>query len=132
VSQADVDVVRGCIEAWQRGDFAESMSYWAEESVWQAAGVDGTIYRGHAGVDRAMEEWTGAFSGYWLATDDLIDAGDGRVVMLWREGGQGRASGVPVEEQGSTIFTIRDGKIGYARFYDTKEEALEICGLSPR
>jgi ketosteroid isomerase-like protein len=132
VSQEDVDVVRSCIEAWRLSDYEESLSYWAEDGIWQSAGVDGTTYRGHAGVTRAMEEWTGAFSDYWLESDDLIDAGDGRVVMLWREGGRGRTSGVPVEEQGSTVFTIENGKIAYAHFYDSKAEALEVCGLSPR
>jgi ketosteroid isomerase-like protein len=130
VSKADVDVVRGCLEAWQRGDFEESLSYWAEDSIWQSAGVDGTAYHGRQGVERAMEEWTGAFSGYWLESEDLIDAGDGRVVMLWREGGRGRTSGVPVEEAGATVFTIGDGRISHAQFFDSQGEALAVCGLS--
>lgn len=130
VSKANVDVVRGCIDAWRRGDFEESLAYWAEDAVWQSAGVDGTAYRGHEGVNRAVEEWVGAFTGYWLESDDYIDAGE-RVIFLWREGGRGRTSGVPVEEEGATVFTIEDGRIAHAHFYDSKAEALEVCGLSP-
>jgi ketosteroid isomerase-like protein len=129
VSAQNVKVVADCIEAWQRGDFETSLSYWSEDAVWQSAGVEGTAYRGRAGVERAMEEWTGAFTGYWLQGDELIDAGD-RVVLLWREGGRGRTSGVPVEEEGGTVFTIEDGRIVHAQFYDHRADALAACGLS--
>lgn len=130
MSSEDVTVVRDCFEAWRRGDFELSLSYWAEDAVWQSAGVEATAYHGRSGVDRAMVEWTGAFEDYWVEADDLIDADGGRVVMLWREGGRGKASGVPVEEEGGTVFTLADGKITHARFYDSSAEALAVCGLS--
>ena len=129
MSKENVEVVRGCLDAWSRGDFEKSLSYGAEDAVWQSQGVDGTVYHGPAGVNRAMEEWVGTFSEYWVESDELIDAGD-RVVFLFREGGRGKTSGVPVEEDGAAVFTIEHGRIARVQFYDDPAEALEVCGLS--
>ena len=124
-----MDVVRACFEAWKAGDFERSLSYYADDAVWQTGSVDSAVHCGPGGVARAVEEWVGAFSGYWLEADELIDAGDS-VVVLGREGGVGKASGVPVEEKWALVFTVEEGLIVRARGYTDHAEALADAGLS--
>ena len=126
----DVEVVRACLEARERGDFETSLSFYTEDAEWQFdQAVDTRIYRGPDGVARAMEQWVGAFRDYWLEHDQLIDAGGGKVVLLWRQGGEGKTSGVQVEDEGATVFTVEAGRIAGARFYLDRAEALEAVGL---
>jgi ketosteroid isomerase-like protein len=129
VSTANVDVVRASFEAWKQGDFERSLSHYAEDATWQTGAVDDLVRCGRGGVARAVEEWVGTFTGYWLEADELIDAGD-RVVALGREGGAGRASGVPVEEKWALVFRLDSGRIVEARGYTDHAEALADAGLS--
>jgi ketosteroid isomerase-like protein len=128
VSRENVEIVRACFEAWRAGDFERSLSYYAEDTVWQTGSVDSAVYRGRAGVARAMKEWVGTFTDYWAEVEDLIDAGD-VVVLLFREGGTGRTSGVRVEEEGALVFTLRDGQIVSGCGYTDRAEGLRAAGL---
>jgi uncharacterized protein len=129
MSQENVKVIRDALEAWARGDFDAALSFYADDVVFYSAGPDAHTYRGHSGVARLLEEWIGAFTDYWLETDDLLDAGD-QVLQLFRQGGRGKSSGVPVETEGAIIYTIRDRKIVEGRVHVDQAEAVEATGLS--
>lgn len=126
-----MDVVRASFEAWKQGDFEKSLSYYDDDATWQTGSVDSAVHCGPSGVARAVEEWVGAFAGYWLEADELIDAGD-RVVLLVREGGVGKASGVPVEEEAAMVFTVTDGLITRAWGYTDRAAAFADAGIEAR
>jgi ketosteroid isomerase-like protein len=128
VPERPLDIVRACLEAWRAGDFERALSYYAADVVWQTGGVDSTVFHGREGVARGAEEWIGAFTGYWLEADDLIEAGD-CVVLLFREGGAGKASGVQVEEEGALLFRVRGGLIVSAQGFTDRAEGLRAAGL---
>ena len=130
MSRENVQIVCACFNAWREGDFESALSYYADEAAWQTGSVDSTVYRGRDGIAHAVEEWTGAFSDYWLEPEDLIDAGD-RVVFLFREGGVGRTSGVRVEEEGALVFTLADGRIVSAQGFTDRADGLRAAGLDP-
>ena len=131
MADSPADVVRACIEAWLAGDFERSLSYYAEDAVWQTGGADATVRRGPGGVTRGMEEWVGAFSDYWLEVDELIEAGD-RVLMLGHEGGVGKASGVRVSEEAAMLFTVEDGLITSACGFAEHAAGFAAAGIEPR
>jgi ketosteroid isomerase-like protein len=122
------DVVRASLEAWRSGDFERSLSYYAEDVTWQTGGLDSTVLQGREGVARGVKDWIGAFSGYWLEADELIERGD-CVLLLLREGGTGKASGVEVEEEGALLFRVRDGLIVRAQGFTDRAEALRVADL---
>ncbi|MEK6252213.1 MAG: ester cyclase [Actinomycetota bacterium] len=72
--------------------------------------------------------WVEEFNDYWFEGEELIDAGD-KVVLFWRQGGEGKASGIRVEGEGGTVFSLEDGRISRARVYLDRAEALEAAGL---
>jgi ketosteroid isomerase-like protein len=126
MSQEDVEVVRASMDAFQRGDAETALSYYSEDVVFHPL-VAGP-YQGRAGVAEQMRVWMEEFNDFWFESEEVIDAGD-KVVLLWRQGGEGKASGVRVEQDGATVFSLRDGLISRAWVHLDREEALEAAGL---
>ena len=127
MSQKNVEIVRACINALQKGDAETALSSFSGEVIFEPL-VAGPYY-GHAGVVEQWSVFIGEFDDYWFAGEELIDAGD-RVVLLWRHGGVGKASGIPVEDTGATVFGLKDGQIAHARVYADRAEALQAAGLT--
>jgi ketosteroid isomerase-like protein len=126
MSQENVEVVRASMDAFLAGEFERALTYYSEEVVFQP--LVGGPYHGRPGVAQQMLTWVDEFNDYWFEAEELIDAGD-QVVLLWRDGGEGKSSGVRVEQEAATIFSIEDGCISQARVYVDRAEALEAVGL---
>jgi ketosteroid isomerase-like protein len=131
MSEGNVAIVQACMQAWQDGDFERSLSYFADDATWETGAVDTRVYCGPAGVARAVEEWIGAFDDYWLEGEGLIDLPGDRVLFMVREGGTGKTSGVPVEEEAALVFTLASGRIAAVRGYTDRSEAYADAGLPP-
>ena len=61
---------------------------------------------------------------------EIIDAPDGRVLLLTRQSGRGRESGVPIVIHFFQLWTIRDGKVRRIEYFRHRADALEAAGLS--
>jgi ketosteroid isomerase-like protein len=129
MSLENVAVVRACLEAAQRGEVETALAYYSEDVVWFNRPPDAGPYHGREGVVVAIAGFAEHFDDYWFEVERLIDAGDA-VVLLWRQGGKGRASGAPITEAGGTVFDLEGGSIRRARVYSDRADALEAVGLS--
>jgi ketosteroid isomerase-like protein len=116
----------------ERGDFvagfdAELLS---EDLEWVAdPGVGLGTYRGREGFIEFMRAWTGEFENWSVELDQVVDAGDDRVVAIYRQTAIGKGSGVPVMDQGS-INELQGGRVIRIRPYPSPADALEAAGLS--
>jgi len=54
----------------------------------------------------------------------------GMPVIVYRQGGTGRGSGVKTERDFFAIYDIRESKVVRYRMYESREEALEAAELS--
>jgi ketosteroid isomerase-like protein len=61
---------------------------------------------------------------------ETIDVPDGRVLLLTRQGGRGRESGVPIVIHFFQLWTIRDGRVRRIEYFRHRADALEAAGLS--
>jgi ketosteroid isomerase-like protein len=52
------------------------------------------------------------------------------VIVVQRQFGTGRESGVPVEFFNAGVYTLRGGKIIRVEYFETRADALEAAGLS--
>jgi ketosteroid isomerase-like protein len=59
----------------------------------------------------------------------LIDAGD-EVVVIGREVGRGKGSGITLDQRVGLIHTLRDGLIKRTKVFRDPADALEAAGLS--
>jgi ketosteroid isomerase-like protein len=129
MSGENVDLVRRCVTARDRGDYSAARDLVDPEVVVDlSVRPDGRVYNGRLEAARALEAWVDLWDEYRYVPEQFLDAGD-RVVVLFRESGRGRESGVPSEMLGATVWTIRDGKVVHTKVYADREQALEDVGL---
>jgi ketosteroid isomerase-like protein len=130
MSQENVEIVRRCCEAFDRGDYESALEALAPEVEYDLSHFpDGGVYRGHEGVREAFRIWMGTWEDYRQERDEPIDAGD-QVILPTREYGRGKGSGVALERPTFGVWTMRNGKATRIRFYSTMPEALEATGLA--
>jgi ketosteroid isomerase-like protein len=129
--RGDAEVVHAVVEAFREHDIPRLRSLFHDDSEFHSVitGAGGNVYRGLEEIEGYMRDVEDAFEG-WHSEDELcIDAGDGRVALLYRVVGRGKGSGVPVDQPISILWTVRDGKIARAQGYRDPEEALVALGL---
>ena len=119
-------IVRAMLEDYLRGDVDASLAHFHEEVEWRDQ--FGT-YQGRQGVAESVTRWAGTWESLEMEITEMIEAGD-HVVVMMRQTGRGRGSGVPVEGITAWLYTVRDGKIASARVYPVAADALRDAGLS--
>jgi ketosteroid isomerase-like protein len=132
MSQENVDLVRGALEAFPRGDVDEMLSYLDPELEWHSAivgGAEGNVYRGHEGFRRWYADSFESFEELTNEWSEFRDLGD-RVLALGRVKARGRESGVEVDSPMGWVFTVRRGMAVKAEGFLSREEALEAAGLT--
>jgi ketosteroid isomerase-like protein len=132
MSQESVEVVIDTAAAFNRGDDAW-LEYWADDIDYRAvegAPDDPGPIHGKAGMRAYLEDWIDTFDQFKVEPLEVIDAGQGQVVAVFRNSGRAKLSGVEADLTFAVVYTVRDGKIVRGREYMTREKALEAAGLS--
>jgi ketosteroid isomerase-like protein len=88
------------------------------------------IYRGHAEAASLWRIWLEAWEEWRTDITEAIEMDHETVVVVTHVRARGRGSGITVEADGAGVWRIRDGKIAYAKLYQSKAEAL--AAVSPR
>jgi ketosteroid isomerase-like protein len=128
MSQENVEIVRRMHDAWAQGDRDAARAAYDENVVFIFRAVDAPVSHGVAAMERALERWRRTWDEYSVEIDELIDAGD-HVVVVTRQHGRGKGSGVEVEHTSVIVYTLLGSKIVRGESFDTKEQALEAAGL---
>jgi ketosteroid isomerase-like protein len=131
VSAENVEIVRRAYEAASRGDWDAAFESFDAEVEWEETpglGPDASAYRGIEQVQAAIQSWVGMWNDYEIQVHDYVDAGD-QVLLLARESGHGRASGVSAERELGEVFTLRDRTVVRVCLYGSWREAREAAGL---
>jgi ketosteroid isomerase-like protein len=135
MSQENVEVVRRASEQWQRGGAtadAIPVELYAEDVEWdQSAYPLADMPDRGAGRDDLLDHAARFLSGwtnYQAEAREFIDAGEHVVVVVHEEGSIGD-SGVFVERDLVTVWTLRDGLAVKYRTFEAREQALEAVGL---
>ena len=86
----------------------------------------------YRGVDEFLElqdAWMEVWGDLRLALDDVVDAGDSRVVVLFRQSGTAAASGVALEEPMAMINEFAGGRLVGQTYWRDQEAALRSAGV---
>ena len=132
MSQENVQIVEGFMSLFEAGDRTEWRNCFDPNVVWDTSASQmpaAGIYHGHEGVERFFREWLGAWSDYEVETREYIDAGDS-VVIVFRQSGMGRGSGVRTERDFFGVYDLSDSKVVRYRQYESRDEALEAAGAA--
>jgi len=131
MSQENVAIVKEFTRLFEKGDREEWREYFDPDVVWDtsASGLPSAgVFEGHQGVERFFRDWLGTWRDYDIATREYLDAGDS-VVVVFRQRGTGRESGVEIEGDFFGVYDLRESKVMRYRLYESREAALEAAGL---
>ncbi len=148
VSRADVELVRGVLRPFEQGDIAP---IFREDAIWAAAraaladlftadfecdfvrdDVGRATFSGIDGLRTAWLDWLSPWESYEPVVEDVVDADEGRVLVLTRDRACPRGARADVQFVGAPVWTVRDGRIGRVEFYWNRAEGLAAAGLSPQ
>jgi ketosteroid isomerase-like protein len=132
VSRENLEIVIRALEATNRGDIDQAISYLDEDYELHSAiigGAAGAIYRGHDGARRWFADTHETFDELTTDPSGFRDLGD-RVLMFGQIHARGRESGLELDSPTGWVFTLRDGKIVKAEGFLSRAEALHTAGLS--
>jgi ketosteroid isomerase-like protein len=127
--QSDVELVRGIIQALNRGDVDGMLARMHPDFEWRPleASPVARVYRGREEVRRYVEDWLNTFETLWLDLEDPTEVAD-RVVAVVRSRGRGRASGVELETRFCQVWSLRHGRAVAMEEYATREQGLATLG----
>jgi ketosteroid isomerase-like protein len=131
MSEANVELVRRGFEHFVAAGEPAWGTLHEQVEVHDHDIMDGREYRGRADVERWLfEDWANAWSEYSAQPEEFIDAGDDRVIVVFRINATGRASGVRLERQDAMVQVVRDLKVVRIDYFNSKQQALEAVGLA--
>ena len=131
---SNLELVRSIYGAWERGDY--SSADWAHPEI-EFVFADGPSpgsWKGLAGLADGTRDFIGAWEGFRIEAEDFRELDDGRVLVLVRYGGRGKASGLEIEQtqaKGADVYELREGKVARRATYFDRERALADVGLAP-
>jgi ketosteroid isomerase-like protein len=131
MSQENVEIVRGILEADQRRDMEAVHAAYAPDVEWEdnaALWGDWGTACGPEGIQAAWHRWYEAFEDVRFEWDEVTDVGD-EVVVTYRVHAQGRGSGAAVDQAITLVWTLRAGKAVRIRAYADRADALNAVGL---
>jgi ketosteroid isomerase-like protein len=136
MSEENVTIVKRAFEAFGEGMERGDPGAWfdsdevADDLEWIVPGVGLGTYRGREEFVEFMRVWTDDFEDWAIDMEQVIDAGNDRVVTVFRQTATGVGSGVPVELVQGAVNELEGGRVIRIRHYVTPAEALEAAGLS--
>jgi ketosteroid isomerase-like protein len=128
MSQENLEIVRRAFEATNRGQGpAVLLEFYDADVELDARGTDlgqlvgGDVYRGHEGVRHFFRRYYEAWEHVDYEIEELLDAGE-HVVAVVNNRCRGRGSGITLEWQAPSMWTIRGGKIIRLVFFMSRDE----------
>ena len=117
------------MEAYLSGDNETALAAYDPQVEFDASlRPEGHVYRGREGVAEAMRVWSGTWEDWNVEMEEIIDAGD-HVLLIARESGRGKGSGIEIDQRIFAVFTLRGGRIVRWKGFIDRNEALEAAGL---
>jgi ketosteroid isomerase-like protein len=125
------EIVRLSYDAFRRGDVETALAPIGGAFVLEdTSRVDAkSAYVGRVGFMEWLGEWLTAFEDSQFVVDRVLDRGT-EVLVLGRDGGCAKVSGVPVENHFGHLWSFRDGEATRMLYFNDWSKALEAAGLS--
>jgi ketosteroid isomerase-like protein len=88
------------------------------------------IYRGRQARVNAERKWRADWAEFRYEPEELIDLGNGRVLMVGRMRGSGLSSKAAFDSDWAVLLTVSAGLVIREQVFFDRVEALEAAGLS--
>jgi ketosteroid isomerase-like protein len=131
MSEENVEIVRGILDEWGRGNFRAGTERFDPYStlVLRAEFPEAGGYHGPEEIRAYMQRFLGAWEKVAIKGEEFIDAGDSVVVGV-HQVATGKGSGAPVDMRYFQVWSLRGGVVLRMESIFERSEALEADGLS--
>jgi uncharacterized protein len=111
MGEADVEALRRGYAALNRGDLSVVLELLDPHIQWHepAPSPEAGAHRGRDGFERFLSGWLESFEDFCVEPERVVERGDELVVVL-RQTGTGRSSGLRVDARLAHVWTVADGK----------------------
>jgi ketosteroid isomerase-like protein len=132
MSAEEVELIRRWTDAFNRRDFdtmLDSLDPEVELHEWPTA-PGAETYRGPEGALRAIDKWFDVWEWMRVEIEDIVEAGNDRVLVTLHQRAKGKGSTIEVEIKSFNVYTFRDGRLFRIELFTELEPALESAGLA--
>jgi uncharacterized protein len=111
VAQANVETLRRGYEALNSGDLSHVHALLDPDIVWQEdqPSPEAGIHQGRETFERFLRSWLESFDDFRVEPEEIREDGDQLVVVV-RQTGRGRTSGVEIAARLVHVWTVKDGR----------------------
>jgi uncharacterized protein len=129
VNGGKIELLQRHYEARAKGDWDTVLAVYAPDTVWDDRRLrpEGAIHRGRDAMAAEMAMWFGTWDDYSWTVEEMIEAGD-RVLVVGRERGVGKVSGIKIDHRVGMVITFRDGLLVETKVYGDPAEARAPLG----
>jgi ketosteroid isomerase-like protein len=128
----NLDLVRSVLASWERGDMmADEWAEWAHPDI-EFVTVGGPEPSSHTGLADAaprIESFLSLWEDYRVEAEEYRELDRERILVLTRQSGRGKSSGIEIRQLRASLFYVRDGKIARRVNYWDRDRALADLGL---
>ena len=132
-SKANLENIRQAVETFNRGDADAFVALATPDVEWEDAMFwsEGTkVFHGR----EELRDWFAQVREPWetirIAAEEILDAGDDRLVVELKVTGVGSGSGAETQLQVWMVYWYVEGLAAKRRVFRERTEALEAAGLS--
>jgi ketosteroid isomerase-like protein len=139
----NVERVRKLYAEWAQGNFGTTRDYFDPEVefqwIWPSGQQWTALAQGiadHEGRVQGLEQlyavfvdWLKTWERFTVHAEEFIEVDD-QVLVLYRRQARMRGTDSTIEQEGATLWTLRDGKLVHGLDFGDRAEALEAAGLS--
>ena len=126
MSRDNLELAERAFSAFNRGEIPRVLDMLSPDVEIYASPelANAGSYRGHDGFLAWLERWLDAWESFRVEVDDYIAEGDDVIVVI-RQYGRGKGSGLEVQMDAAFMLTVRDGKAVRLHLYPDKAKALQ-------
>ena len=132
MASANLELVRSIYAAWGSGDFGSNEWADAEIEFAFAGGPETKSWTGLAGMAEGYRDWLRAWKNFRAEPEEYRVIDDERILVLVRNSGQGRVSGLDIDQRSvANLFHLRGGKVTRLVVYLDRKLAFADLDLAP-
>ena len=130
MSEENIEIVRRVYESWAKGDFSNAEAYDPNVEFEMPDWPEGASARGLEEMSRTWFQALNAWEGFRSEPQEFIANGP-HVLVRNRIVARGKGSGLDVDADTASLFTLEEGRVVRLALYWNLESAFEAAGLPP-
>jgi ketosteroid isomerase-like protein len=125
-----VEIMERHYAAMARGDVDGVLALYAVDTVWDDRELrpEGAIHRGRDSMAAQMGRWFATWDDYSWEVESIDEVGD-QVLVVGRERGTGKTSGIGIDQRVGLVISFRGGLISQTKVYGDPDRAQAAVGL---